>query len=139
MVDDFVIAVVQALDPFYPGPIPNGNLCSAKKKKCVAKKAWDLLKCHIKAEQTGEAQTKCLQKARDKFDGGGQPANGCFAQLEANPNLNCLTANDTAALELIVDDFVDEVICHLDPSAGTCPPIPTPIPSASPTPNPTPT
>jgi hypothetical protein len=120
------------------------NACSAAKKKCVAKKAAALLKCHTKNEKPPAGLTPvnfalCLQKAKDKFDGGLNPAKGCFAKLEAKfppgPG-GCLTINDTAALEAKVDAFVDDVVCELDAGSGTCP-VPTPTPT--PPPNPTPT
>jgi hypothetical protein len=114
------------------------NACTAAKKLCVAKKTAALLKCHSKNEKppAGLDPVKfaaCLQKAKDKFDGGAHPAKGCFAKLEAKfgPG-GCVTAGDTAALETKVDDYVDDVICALDPGAGTCPAIPTPIPTATP-------
>ncbi len=102
--------------------------CGAGKKKCVSKKVAGLLKCHAKAEKKGLAvESTCLQKVRDKFDGGSDPTKGCFAKLEAKDQ-NCLTFGDTAAVENQVDAFVNEIICQLDPAAGTCP-----IPTASPT------
>jgi len=45
------------------------NACSAAKKKCVAKKAAALLKCHSKNEKppglTPAAFATCIQKAHD--------------------------------------------------------------------------
>jgi hypothetical protein len=95
------------------------NLCSAKKKGCVAKKAQALLKCHAKAEKKGEAvDPLCVQKAKDKFDGGADPTKGCFEKLEAKGG--CFTYNDTAALEAKIDAFVQDVVCELDPAAPGC-------------------
>ncbi len=118
------------------------NACSAAKKKCVAKKAAALLKCHAKNEKppglTPAAFATCVQKAHDKFDGGTNPQKGCFAKAEAKfgPG-GCLTINDTAALETTVDDFVNDVVCQLDPGSGTCPtPTPVPTPPNEPTPTP---
>jgi len=50
------------------------NACAAAKKKCVAKKAAALLKCHIKAETppkglTAAALAECIQAAKTKFEG----------------------------------------------------------------------
>jgi hypothetical protein len=111
---------------------------AAAKKLCVAKKTAALLKCHSKNEKppVGSTPAKfaaCLQKAKDKFDGGANPAKGCFAKLEAKfgPG-GCLSVNDTAPLETTVDAFVDDVICQLDPAAGTCPATPTPTPTSTP-------
>lgn len=119
------------------------NPCSAAKKKCVAKKASALLKCHFKDEKppglTPAALATCLQKAQDKFDGGATPAKGCFAKLEAKFPGQCLTINDTSILEGKVDAFVASVVCALDPGSNFCP-IPTPSPTCpGPPPTPTPT
>jgi hypothetical protein len=122
-VDGFVDAVVSALDPGYPTPVTNA--CSVGKNKCVSKKATALLACHSKNEKppVGLAPEKfvaCLQKARDQFDGGTTPSQGCFAKLETKYP-DCLTTLDTPALETTVDGFVDEVLCQLDAGSGTCP------------------
>ncbi len=117
------------------------NACSAGKKKCVAKKAAAILKCHTENEKPPGLPpgtfAACIQKAKDKFDGGANPAKGCFAKLEAKFNGGCLTINDTAAIEAKVDAFVDDVVCELDAGSGTCPATPTPTPQA-PTATPTP-
>lgn len=114
------------------------NGCAAAKKLCVAKKVAALLKCHSKNEKppTGLTAAKfaaCIQKAQDKFDGGPNPAKGCFAKLEAKfgPG-GCITTGDTTALETMADDWVDAVVCALDPAGGTCPAMPTPTPTATP-------
>jgi hypothetical protein len=71
------------------------NACAAGKKKCVNKKAAAILKCHTKAEtppnglSAGDLAT-CIQKAKAKFDGGGNPSKGCFAKLEAKFPGGCL-------------------------------------------------
>lgn len=117
------------------------NACAAAKKLCVSKKTAALLKCHSKAEKppAGLDPVKfaaCIQKAKDKFDGGANPAKGCFAKLEAKYGIGCLTSGDTAALEAKVDAYVDDVVCALDSGGGTCPtPTPTPLPTPVPTPN----
>jgi len=118
-IDTFVVTdIVPALDPFFPGPIPGGNLCSSKKKGCVAKKVKGLLKCYAKAEKKSLAiDPACLQKAMDKFDGGSTPAKGCFAKREAIGS--CLTVGDTAAIEAVVDVFVEDAVCQIDPAS--CP------------------
>jgi hypothetical protein len=122
-VDGFVDAVVSALDPGYPAPVTNA--CSVGKKKCVSKKTTALLACHSKNEKppVGLAPEKfavCLQKARDRFDGGATPSKGCFAKLETKYP-DCLTTLDTPALETTVDGFVDDVVCQLDPGSDVCP------------------
>jgi hypothetical protein len=98
------------------------NKCAAGKKRCVAKKAQALLKCHTIAEQKGADPTTdpkiqaCLQKAHDKFDGGAIPSRGCLAKVEAQNPGACLTTNDTAVLETQTDDFVTDIVTALDPS-----------------------
>ncbi len=127
-VDAFVLDVVQQLDPGYPTPVQ--NKCSAGKKKCVLKKVNALLKCHQKAAKAGTAvDAACLQKAKDKFDGGLVPAKGCFAKLEAKVP-PCLTTGDTAALEITADAFVADFLDEINPP---------PTPTVTPTPGPTPT
>lgn len=116
-VDAFVDTVVTALDPGYPTPIQNA--CSAQKKDCVRKKVADLLKCHMIAEKHGVPLAdpkiaKCLLKARSKLP-------GCFAKAELANVGTCLTTGDAAAIEAEVDAFVDDVVCALDPTGGTCP------------------
>ncbi len=117
------------------------NACASAKKQCVAKKTAAILKCHAMNEKPpGISLVKfqaCVQKAKDKFDGGANPAKGCFAKLEAKFPGGCLTTLDVANLEATVDAFVDDVICQLDPSEGTCP-VPTPTLTPTPTVTPTP-
>jgi hypothetical protein len=128
--DAFVLDVVQELDPGYPAVVQNP--CSAGKKKCVLKKAAAILKCHEKAVKTGtvDADLICLQKARDKFDGGLKP--GCFAKLEAKGG--CITTGDTAALEAKVDAYTTDVLCELGHTTLGCGPPPSPTPTATPVP-----
>jgi hypothetical protein len=127
-IDAFVLNVVQAVDPGFPTPIL--NVCSAGKKKCVSKKTKALLKCHVKAEAKGVVlDAVCVQKAKDKFDGGLDPSKGCFEKLEAVPG--CLTEDDTAAVEAKVDAFIDDIVSALDPGFAT------PTPPATATPPPT--
>jgi hypothetical protein len=127
-IDAFVLDVVTELDPWYPAAVL--NMCSSAKKKCVSKKAKALLKCHAKAEKKGVAlDPTCVQKAHDKFDGGAEPAKGCFEKLETTKP-PCFTNDDTAALEAKVDAFVNDVVSELDPVFPT----PTPTPTATCTP-----
>jgi len=123
-VDAFVLDVVQELDPAYPPPHQNG--CSVSKKKCVTNKAKGLLGCHIAAEKdpakAGAVLTTCLNKNIAKFDGGTKGVEAsCFGKAEAKFPGGCLTVGDLAALEAKVDAFVNDVVCELDPSEGTCP------------------
>jgi sugar lactone lactonase YvrE len=135
-IDAFVLDVVQAVDPGFPTPIL--NLCSAGKKKCVSKKTKALLKCHVKAEAKGVVlDAVCVQKAKDKFDGGLDPSKGCFEKLEALPG--CLTEDDTVAVEAKVDAFIDDIVSALDPGFATPAPPATATPTATATATPPPT
>ncbi len=117
-IDAFVNDIVTDVDPMYPTPVL--DKCSAGKKKCVANKVKALLGCY------GKNTTKpdplkfgpCVQKAMDKFDGGADPAKGCFQKLETkyNPSATpCQTTGDTGAIEAKVDAFVSGVAADLTP------------------------
>jgi hypothetical protein len=118
------------------------NACAAGKRMCVSKKASAILKCHAKAAKSANVTAgdlaACIQKAKDRFDGGAVASKGCFEKLEAKyGEAACLTANDTNSVGSTVDSFVDTIGCALDPA--TCGPTPTPTPLpcvATPTPPP---
>jgi hypothetical protein len=113
-VDNFVAAVVAALDP--ASPPPTINRCSAAKKKCVSAKATGLLACYSKAAKRGTVvDPVCLGKAQTKF---GDPTKGCFAKIEAKYGASCLTLGDTAAVETQVDNFAFDVAAALEPVCG---------------------
>ena len=116
-VDSFVGAVVAAVDPTYPAPVL--DKCSAGKKKCVATKVKALLGCYGKAAKNGSAvDPACLAKAQGKFDGGADPAKGCFEKLEAKygaaSTTPCRTFDDTAGVETTVDDFASSMSIVLE-------------------------
>jgi hypothetical protein len=115
-VDDFVEDVVTDLDPGFPTPVRNA--CSAGKKKCILKRTAAILKCHEKAVRDGVAlDPLCLAAANDKYDGASNPANGCFAKLEARGP--CLAPEgDANALAAKVDAFVRNVLCELGYRTG---------------------
>ncbi len=104
----------------------NANKCSAGKVKCVVNKTKALLGCQGKAAGKGlTVDPACVQKAKAKFDGGADPAKGCFEKLEAKgekpgakPDLVCPTSNDTAALEAKVDAFVADLVAEVDTAAA---------------------
>jgi len=92
------------------------NKCLGGKTRCVNTKVAGLLKCHIKAEKSGlPLDPACVQKCTDKFDGGTDPARGCFARLEVRNYGPCITFGDSAAQEAKVDAFVLDVVQELDP------------------------
>jgi len=109
--------LVAVLTGAAPAPAAFPNKCAASKEKCVSTKMAALLKCHYKAERTGVLDPICLQKAKDKFDGGAVPAKGCFAKYEARYGAGCYTTGDTSALETKVDAFVVDVVQELDPAS----------------------
>jgi len=92
--------------------------CTAGKDKCVSKKAAAILKCYAKDDKAGLAPAdvaSCIQKAKDKFDGGTNPAKGCFAKLEAKYPGDCLTTSDTPTLGAAVEAFTTVAYCALHP------------------------
>ncbi len=133
-VDAFVADLVADLDTTVAA-----NKCVAGKVKCAATKAGALLGCQGKALGKSIAvDAACLAKAKSKFDGGAEPAKGCFEKLEAKgekagakPVVVCPTSNDTAAIEAAIDAFVADVVCDLEPAGAGCQG-PTPTPTATP-------
>lgn len=105
------------------------NKCLAGKTKCVSKKLAGLLKCRESCQKTplkcGPAQTICEEKVMAKFDGGADPAKGCFAKLEAKekpskPESICTTTGDTASMEAEVDAVAAELLARLEGTPPTC-------------------
>src|SRR5262249_7237008 len=97
--------------------------CLAGKTSCVSKKVNDLLKCERLASTPGKPThpdaKNCLDKAKAKFDGGADPAKGCFEKLEnksskKKPN-DCLTFDDTAGVESAIDVCVADWVAAIDP------------------------
>jgi hypothetical protein len=93
--------------------------CLAGKTTCMTKKAAGLLKCETLAETPGKPADPnakdCVAKVRDKFDGGLEPAKGCFEKFEAKDPNDCLTFDDTAAAETAVDACVAAIVAAIDP------------------------
>ncbi len=106
------------------------NKCLAGKSKCVSKKLAGLLKCREKCQKSplrcGQAQTDCETRVMAKFDGGAEPAKGCFAKLEAKanpakPDSVCTTTGDAAAMEAEVDAIAADLLAKLEGiPAPTC-------------------
>jgi len=117
-VDAFVTDVVTELDPGFPTPVL--SKCSAGKKKCVANKVKGILGCDGKNATKPDpvALAACIQKVKDKYSGGADPTKGCFQKLEAKTPNDCLTHNDSAALEAKVEAFADDVTGELSGPAG---------------------
>jgi hypothetical protein len=117
----FVTALATALVLSWGGPAsaqPQAK-CLAGKTKCMAKKVGGLIKCEQLAETPGKAPDAnangCVDKVKDKFDGGVVAAKGCFEKLESkNPN-DCITFDDTASAEGTVDSCVATLVAAIDP------------------------
>ena len=89
--------------------------CNAGKVKCAAKKLKGLLKCYETASTPGHDDDPdtggCLDRTRAKFDGGPDPARGCFVQLESRPGNDCQAPlGNTAAVEAVVETACVETI-----------------------------
>jgi len=93
--------------------------CLAGKTKCMSKKAGGLLKCEATAETPGKPTdtTSCRNKVVGKFDGGVDPAKGCFAKLENKSGNDCITTGDTGPAEDAVDSCVASFVEAIDPGA----------------------
>jgi hypothetical protein len=93
--------------------------CLAGKTACMTKKAAALLKCEALAETPGKPAdpdaNNCSTKAKAAFDGGSDPAKGCFEKLEGKTPNDCRTQNDTAAAETAVDGCVASLVAIIDP------------------------
>src|SRR5262245_60866639 len=95
--------------------------CLAGKTGCMAKKAAGLLKCEALAETPGKPADPnardCVTKVQAKFDGGLNPAKGCFEKLESKVPNDCPTVGDTVAAETAVDACVAALVAAIDPNA----------------------
>src|SRR5262249_28749914 len=97
--------------------------CLAGKTSCVSKKVGDLLKCQRLASTPGMPTDpnarNCLDKAKARFDGGADPAKGCFEKLENKSSKkhqnDCLTFDATASLESGIDSCVADWVAAIDP------------------------
>jgi len=93
------------------------NKCLAGKGKCIRKKTSGILNCYVRAAKDPVNQdtvfTACENKAKSKYDGGTDPAKGCFARLEAANDGPCPTVNDSEVVEGKVDEFIDDVTTDL--------------------------
>src|SRR5262245_49820470 len=93
--------------------------CLAGKTGCMAKKAAGLLKCEALAETPGRPADPnakdCVTKAQTRFDGGLDPAKGCFEKLESKVPNDCPTVDNTGAAETAVDACVAALVVAIDP------------------------
>jgi hypothetical protein len=102
--------LVGAIDP----PPLDQTTCGAGKKKCISKYLKGLLKCHQLAQTPGRPNdpnaNSCITRAQTKYDGGSEPAKGCFEKLEnKNPN-DCQILDDSAALAGLVQSCVTNLV-----------------------------
>jgi hypothetical protein len=119
-VEDCVDKLVTAIDP----PPLNQTKCGAGKKKCVAKKLKSILKCHQNAETPGKPPdpnfNDCVNKARDKYDGGSDQSKGCFVQLESKMPNDCMQpTGNQQHLEDLVDSCVGAFLALLETPTTT--------------------
>jgi poly(3-hydroxybutyrate) depolymerase len=93
--------------------------CLAGKNKCVSKKAGALLQCEWRAETPGKAASAnfngCIDGAKARFDGGSDSSKGCFETLENKTPNDCVTFDDTASVEMLVDACVARIVEAIDP------------------------
>ena len=93
--------------------------CLVAKNRCVSKKAEALVNCERKAQKPGNPTdpntNDCVDKVRRKFDGGDKPEKGCFENLENRKDSDCVTLDDTAAAEELVDSCVAAFVAAIDP------------------------
>src|SRR5262249_11733115 len=93
--------------------------CIAGKTKCLSKKGTGLLKCEATAETPGKPADPntggCVDKVVGKFDGGAEPAKGCFQTLENKTGNDCVTFDGTAAGEAAVARCVANPVQAIDP------------------------
>jgi len=101
--------------------------CLAGKTKCMSTKSNGLLKCHTLAETPGKPAdpnaNDCITKVVAKFESPSNPAKGCFEKLESKSPNDCLTFDDTAAAEAVVDACILEIVDAVDPppiTQGKC-------------------
>jgi hypothetical protein len=113
-----VVLITTAVTNVAAGP---QTKCLAGKNRCVSKKVGSLLKCERRAETPGGPADPnfngCIDKAKAKFDGGSNPAKGCFESLETTLPAGCVTSNDTASLEMLVDACVTAIVEAIDPGS----------------------
>ncbi len=113
-----VLAATLLLVPAFPASAQQAK-CLVGKTKCMNKKAGGLLKCHQKAESPGKPADPnagdCVTKAMTKFDGGVDPAKGCFEKLESKSGNDCISFDDTASAEAAVDGCVATLVDAIDP------------------------
>jgi hypothetical protein len=85
----------------------------------VSKKAFALLKCEWKARTPGRPADPnaagCVDKVIANFDGGVEPDRGCFEKLEDKTPNDCITVDDTQAVEAVVDQCVADLVNIIDP------------------------
>jgi hypothetical protein len=109
LVDNCVAAIIDAIDP---GTVDQSK-CGVGKQKCATKALQGSLKCYEQQQKPGKLVDpalleECRDKVMAKFNGGSEPAKGCFAKLEIKSGNDCLPpTNNSAAVEGIVESCVD--------------------------------
>jgi hypothetical protein len=123
-VENCVDTLVLAIDP----DAIDQTKCGVAKKKCAATELGALLNCQQKAQTPGKPvdpnAKACVDKAAAKFDGGPQPAKGCFAKQESKAKNDCVPPlGNAAAVGALVDACVDHLVGLLQGGATPEPPL----------------
>jgi hypothetical protein len=108
----FVGELVEVLNDGATPPVQSA--CAAAKMRCASKKVRSLLECHQEGDLYGGVVPACITKAEDAFI-------MCVTAREAQYAGSCLTTGDAGDLESAIDEFVDDVVCRLNPASDTCP------------------
>jgi hypothetical protein len=117
-IEAFALDIVTDLNATPPtGPV---SKCLAGKESCVIKRTACRLGCYKKGNTAGITESACLSKCETGFDGGAEPAKGCFEKLENKSPNDCLTGDDTAAAETKIDTFTLAIACKLDSTRPGC-------------------
>jgi len=94
--------------------------CLSGKTLCMSKKTAGMLKCEALAATPGKPvdpnANDCRTKVAAKWDGGSNPAKGCFERLENKPTNDCLTVDDAGPAGAAIDDCVASLIAAIDPA-----------------------
>ena len=118
-VDACVATLVAAIDP----PPLDQTKCGAGRKKCASKYLAGLLKCRRLAQTPGKPtdpnSRSCIDKAVAKFNGGADPAKGCFAKLEAKSPNDCQSTSPSLAVQGLVETCANGLVAVVAGSAGT--------------------
>jgi len=99
------------------------SACLVGKNKCISRRAEALLGCEEKAHKPGKPSDPntggCVDKAVRNFNGGDRPEKACFEKLEDKKQADCITFDDTAGAEALVDACIAKLVEAIDPAPAT--------------------